>query len=508
MRESGGSSLKTRTWPMPLSGVMLDSQAEEQRVSRLTASARTGTHALFATRLLSVVLTFASITLLARLVPPRDFGIWAMAGLALGLVTIVRELGLVSSIVQAPTLTPRQQDAYFWTSVAISLACALALALAAPLLGRIYEAPLLVPVVWGCSLSVALSGMGLVHVALLRRQLLYGRLAVMEAGAMVFGLVVGVLAAWRWHSVWALLVGHLASTAWMCAAALLLCPWVPGRPRRGADINLGFSFELMSYNLLTYAGNNVGLAAGYRFGHAELGFFNRGQQLYNLAHFSLLTPITEMGLALLCRLKSDASYIRAYICIARRMAVLFIPYAFVLPFVSSDLILALLGPNWSPASPILAWFAPAVLAQALSTVLAQLLTSQERGEALRRWAVANLVFRAAGAIAGSHYGIVGMAAGFSIASLLATAPMFWVAGQRGPVHFRHQAEALWHGVLLGLVSAAAAAAALASADALALPAGWWRLAYIGGAAALAWGAVCLAVRPARDALTGRSLTHA
>ena len=59
---------------------------------------------MFATRFLSLVCTAASITILARLIPPADFGVWAMAAVPLSLATIMRELGLVPSIVQAGSI--------------------------------------------------------------------------------------------------------------------------------------------------------------------------------------------------------------------------------------------------------------------------------------------------------------------------------------------------------------------------------------------------------------------
>jgi PST family polysaccharide transporter len=214
-----------------------------------------------------------------------------------------------------------------------------------------------------------------------------------------------------------------------------------------------------------------------------------------------------MGFALLCRLKSDATYKHAYVSLVRRVALLFLPYAAVLPIVSPDLVLTLLGPAWAPAAPIIAWFAPAVLGQAFATLLAQLLTSQGRGDELRRWAMASLVVRAAGAIIGSQFGIVGLAAGFSLATLLLALPMLWLAGRSGPVKLRDQLAALWPGFLLaGAASVAAFGAALA-ADALDLGAGLPRLAFIGGTAALVWTALCLGVRTARDSVLGRGMAR-
>jgi PST family polysaccharide transporter len=483
---------------------VLSEKAERERVSGLAAKARQGTHAIFATRLLSVFTTLSSITILARLIPPADFGIWAMAGLALGLMAILCELGLLSSIVQARNLTLQQQDAYFWISVAASSAAAGLLALAAPLLASIYGAPLLRPVLWVCCASLVVNGVGVVHAALLRRRLQYKKLAVIEGGAMLFGLVTGLTGAFLWRNVWALVAAYVAQVLWWSVTALLLCRWVPGRPSRTtAMIDLSFSFQVTLYNVLTYAGNNVSLAAGYRFGAADLGFFNRGQQLCQLAQFAFLSPITEVGFGLLCRLKPDRTYTDAYIALARRVSILFIPFAAVLPIVSGDLTLALLGPAWAPASPILAWFALAIFGQSFASLSAQVMTSQGRGHELRSWAVANLIVRAGGAVVGSQFGIVGMTAGFSLATFFLTLPLMVWAGWSGPVKLRDQLAAMWPGVLLALAATLAAALAVLGADALRLSAGWSRLLFVGGSAALAWAVLCLVLRPARDALLGR-----
>lgn len=475
----------------------------------LAAEARRGTHAILATRVLSLAATAVSITLLSRLIAPAAFGVWAVAVLALALATIVREMGLVSAIVQAPNVSAEQRQAYFWTSVAVSLASALLLALAAPVLARLYAAPLLAPVIWLGCISLALAGFGLVPAALLRRDLRYGKVAIIEGGGMLCSLAVSLAAAYAWRNVWALVAGHIASALWMSASALALYGWRPRAPRRGAaSLDLSFSLQMMSYNLLTYAGNNVGVAAGYRLAAADLGFFNRAQQLYNLAHFALLTPVTEVGVSQLSRLKAVA-YRDAYIAVARRVWVVFLPYAAVLPLVSGDLVLALLGTSWQSASPILAWFAPAVLGQAFAALFAQLMASQGRGRELRRWAAVDLLVRGAGAASGSAFGIVGVAAGFSLATLLVAVPMMaWLSGRAGPVRLREQWAALWPGLLIAAAATGGAVAALPLAQHWQLASGWTRLLVVGGGAALAWAALCLTLRPARDALLGRALAPA
>jgi len=465
---------------------------------------------MLATRILAIVSTLASITIVARLVPPADFGVWALAWLALGLVSLLREFGIGSSIVQARDLGAQQQDKYFWVSLGLSLAATALLAATAPLLASVYGEPLLRPVVWVIAIAPVLNGLALVHLALLRRRLEYNKLAFIEAGAILCGLTTGLISAYFWRDVWALVAADVVKWVWTAATAWLVCRWVPGRPSRtGARINLAFGFHVALYNVLTYAGNNIGLAAGYRFSAADLGFFNRGRTLCQVAQYAFLTPITEVGLSLLCRLRSEAAYRDAYVGLVRRVGLLFIPLSAVLPIVSDDLVLALLGPTWAPAAPILAWFAPVILGQAFAALFAQLMMSQGRGQELRRWAAADLILRAGGAVAGSQYGVVGLAAGFSLATFVLTVPlMLWIAGRSGPVKAADQLLAAWPGTLLAAVAAVAAGLAVLAADALGLGAGWSRLVFVGGSAILAWAAVCLLVAPTRHSLLGKGLARA
>jgi O-antigen/teichoic acid export membrane protein len=490
--------------------LVANDDAERTRTLRLAEKARNGTHAMLATRVLAIVSTLASITIVSRLVPPADFGVYALAWLALGLVSLLREFGIGSAIVQARDLSAQQQNKYFWVSLALALAASASLATAAPLLADVYDEPILGSVVWVFAIAPVLNAIAFVHLALLRRHLEYNKLAFIEAGAILCALTTALTAAYFWRDVWALVAADLVKWLWTGATAWLLCRWVPGKPSRtGASINLAFGFQVALYNVLTYAGNNIGLAAGYRFSSTDLGFFNRGRTLCQVAQYAFLTPITEVGLSLLCRLRSEAAYRDAYMGLARRVALLFIPLSAVLPIVSDDLVLALLGPAWTPAAPIVAWFAPVILGQAFAAVFAQLMTSQGRGRELRRWAAVDLILRAAGAVAGSQYGVVGLAAGFSLATILLTVPlMLWIAGRSGPVKLADQLVAAWPGTLLAAVAAAAAGLAVLAADAQGLSAGWSRLVFVGGSAVLAWAAVCLLVAPARHSILGKGLARA
>ena len=480
---------------------------DDLALDELAARARSGTHAMLATRVLSVVSTAVSIAILPRLIPPADFGIWAMAALAFGGLTIVRHFGLVASIAHAPALSAREQDAYFWASVWLSVGTAALLALLAPLLARFYDMPVLLHVAWVLSAVLIIEGLGFVQTALLRRELRYDKVALIEGGGIVAVLATSVTCALIWGNVWALVAGQVVYAVWTTVAAALVHGRLPGRPRlENGGMDLRFSFQLTAYNVVTYLANNIGLLAGYRLGAAQIGFFSRAQQFFHITHQSLLVPVTEVALSVLCRLGPGEDYRRAYVAMARRAWMLVLPLALVLPVIAGDLMLCLLGEAWLPAAPLLAWFSLAIIARGFASLFAQLLTSQQRGRELHRWAIVDLALRAAGAFAGAPFGAVGIAAGFSLVSFFVTLPaMAWIAGRSGPVKLRDQLEAAWPAAVVGAAAALAAGSVWLTSG---MEAGWLRFLLIGGAAAIAGAAATFAIPAARQALLGTGMAAA
>jgi PST family polysaccharide transporter len=480
---------------------------DDLALDELAARARSGTHAMLATRVLAVISTAVSIAILPRLIPPADFGIWAMAALAFGGLTIVRQFGLVASIAKAPTLTPREQDAYFWTSLWLSLGAAAVLAACAPLLARFYGTPLLEPITWILALVLVIEGIGFVQTAFLRRELRYDKVAFIEGSGTLVTLLTLVTCALLWGNVWALLAGQVAYGVWTTLAASVAYRRLPGRPRlESGGMDFRFGLHLTSYNVVTYLANNIGLVAGFRLGATQVGFLNRALQFFHITQTSLLAPVTDVALSLLCRLSSPDEYRRAYVAMAQRAWMLVLPLALALPIVAEDLMLCLLGRAWLPAAPVLAWLALAIIVRGFASLFAQLLTSQQRAGELHRWAIADLALRAAGAFAGSPFGVVGIAAGFSLVGFFVTLPlMIWIAARSGPVKLRDQLQAVWPAAAVGAIAALAAGSAFLGSG---LEAGWTRFLLTGGASAAAAGLATLAIPAARQALLGTGIVQA
>src|SRR3569833_4664745 len=80
-----------------------------------------------------MLLQFLSVTVLARLLSPDDYGLLAVGRVGVGIGETLRDFGLSHAAIQAPVLTSRQRDGLFWlTSAAGTLMGLAALADAGP----------------------------------------------------------------------------------------------------------------------------------------------------------------------------------------------------------------------------------------------------------------------------------------------------------------------------------------------------------------------------------------
>ena len=427
-------------------------------------SAARGMAALSAMRVWGVVVGLISLAALARLLPPAEFGLAAMAMTVVAFITLFRDFGLALVVMQRSTLDAEDQATLFWLNLALTVFLTTLVVASAGILAHVYGQPRLTPLVWGAALSLFISGLTGQHDAQLRREMAFAAVARSDALGLTANLVASVLTAMARHDAWAIIVGSIAQSVTHSVTIYLAHPWRPqhGLRRERARAFLRPGFDVTVYTALNYLSANVAqILIGYWRGPNALGLFYRAQQIFMLPHQLILSSATQIMLVLLSKYQDDPGmYRRTYLECLQRTSLVFFVLAAALPFVAHDLVLFVLGPRWVESGRILAWLAPALAAHGVIGIVAPALIAIERSATLRNWALLDVLARAGGVLLGLPFGLEGAAAGFSVASLGISAPLGVVLLARsGSVGVRHQLRAC--------LPAAAVAAVVAGGSALA-----------------------------------------
>src|SRR5437762_3489112 len=182
------------------------------------------------------LLNLVSTMILARLLTPRDFGLVVMVTTVTGFLIVFKDAGLSIATVQREKITHAQVSNLFWINLGVSGLGALILAALSPIIAWFYHDSRITPIMLVLSTTFLIAGFRVQHLALLRRQMRFKAIAIIEVGSMATGVLVGVIMALLRYRYWSL-VG-LSLTAEIAGFLLtgLVSRWRPQLPTRQTGI--------------------------------------------------------------------------------------------------------------------------------------------------------------------------------------------------------------------------------------------------------------------------------
>src|SRR6266404_5099344 len=158
-------------------------------------------------------LNLGYIMVLARLLVPQDFGLFAMVATVMGFLRIFQDAGLSMATVQRQEITHAQVSNLFWVNVAVGSVATLLVAASAPVVAWFYREPRLIGITLVLSITFVLASSAVQHIALLNRQMRFRAIAVIDILSMLAGYLIAVGMALSGCSYWALVGASVAQVA-------------------------------------------------------------------------------------------------------------------------------------------------------------------------------------------------------------------------------------------------------------------------------------------------------
>jgi O-antigen/teichoic acid export membrane protein len=378
-------------------------------------------------QLYRIVLQVLSVSLLARLLVPEDFGLVAMVLAVIGVGELFRDLGLSGAAVQARELTTDQRDNLFWLNAGTGAVVGLVVAACAPLIALAYDQPELVAITLALAPTFLLSGLTTQHRVGLVRALRFTRLAWIDASGTTLALGVGLVLAVTGAGYWALVGQQLAAGLLALALVVMADRWRPGRWHRGVGTRhfVSFGGHLLVSSLASYVSTNVdSFVVGRRFGPEVLGFYNRGAQLVRQPGRQVMTSFTLVLQPILARFHEDRE--RLVSALRHGLIAGAYPIAVVGAVIAADargVVLLTLGPRWTQVTPYLVVMVLGVLLRQVTEGVSLALVACGKGRELSTYSVLSAVVFVGLVVAGATVGPVGAAVAYSLAPVLT-----WTAG--------------------------------------------------------------------------------
>jgi O-antigen/teichoic acid export membrane protein len=399
----------------------------------------------FAANGISAFLTMASTIVLARLLTPEEFGLFAMVAAVMEFARSFREVGLGTATVQRETIFHEEVSMLFWVNLGIGGGTMIAMAALAPAIVWFYGDPGLFNICVVSSTVFLFAGLTVQHRALLERQMKFVHLGAIYVVATILSIAVAISFAFYGLSVWALVWRDVSFAGIYAVGTWAFCRWVPGLPKKDVSIRpmVAFGAEVTGFDILQYFSRNADrLLIGRFWGACDLGFYTKAMQVVMVPVEHLRMTMLGLGLSPLSALKSNGDRYRRFFCkLLSVFAFMYMPMVVFVGLEADTLVRVLLGERWVSAAPLVQVFSIAAFVRPISSACHLVMVSWGM---TRRYLIVGAINSGcmiASFGVGLRWGSIGVAYGYCLASLclltwelrycLNETPISWILVVRG-----------------------------------------------------------------------------
>ncbi|MBB3710827.1 O-antigen/teichoic acid export membrane protein [Limimaricola variabilis] len=362
---------------------------------------------------LGTLMSVGMMVVVSRLLSPAEIGLFLVSSAAVILIETFRDFGVASSIIKEPSLTPDFLRSASTIVALLSLGLGLGLYLGAGAIAALYGAADLAPLLEVAALGFLFAPISSVRLALLRREMAFGRVAVIGLGANGVGTLTALGLA---ISGWGALSLAWGSVATACAAAILAQTF---RPEPGLyRPTLAHWRRILPFGAWSCLVTILGLLTetlprliiGRILGFTAVGLLARAVSLTQLPDrlvLSAVQPVALPAFAELRRAKTELS--KVYLGALSLVVILQWPALACLGILADPAVRLLLGDQWLAAIPLLQVVSLAGMALFPASLAFPILVAVE---AIRDLAILNLIFvplLAATIIMAAQFGLMALA---------------------------------------------------------------------------------------------------
>jgi O-antigen/teichoic acid export membrane protein len=343
-------------------------------------------------------LQLLQIAVLARFLPPEDFGRMAMVLVILGIGATFAEFGLSSAIIQRPEVRRSELGTLYVINLLVGLTLFVVLWSCAPRIDALLKLGEMSGLIRGAALIFVVSPWGLQIRALLQKRLEFRALTAISLSALAVGTAVAVGLATASFGVWALLIGHLTTEA--TAAVLLLATAIRRKMWPGVAWDMRGVRGYLSFGSLRLAAmvaNAVNarvdqLAIGPILGATALGYYNVAQRLAVDPVQKINPIVTRVAFPVFSLVQADSERLRrGYLRLTELLVGINAPLLLGLAATAHLVVPVVLGPRWDEAVALIRILSLYALARSVGNAGGALILAKGRADWSFYWNIALLL---------------------------------------------------------------------------------------------------------------------
>lgn len=402
-------------------------------------------------RVTGFAIQMVGVIVLARLLSPGDFGLVAMVTAITEIFYVFKDLGLSYATIQESRINHDQVSTLFWINLSFGIIVTVLIILISPAIAWFYQKPQLRLITVVSSVNFLFVGLSTQHLALLKRNMAFVSVAVVEISAALISTALAIGLSWWGWGYWALVARPIILGLVTTLGVWLFCRWRPGRPVRGAGVRpmIRFGANTLVGYLFDYITVNLDKTlVGKKFGSEQIGYYQRAVYLSKISSDALTMSLTNVAVATLSKLRDDAAkYRRYYIKGLSIISFVGMPLSVFMFIMSREIVFIVLGPQWGRTATIFSVLGLSTGMYLIYNTNGWLHISLGRSDRFRNWSMLAAAVYLLAILIGLAVGVMGVAIAYTSATFLLTIPCLLYAGKPIGLRIGEILSAVWRFVL-------------------------------------------------------------
>jgi lipopolysaccharide exporter len=304
-------------------------------------------------RLVNVVVT----AVVAHILAPRDFGVFAVALTAYTIIFNLSEFGVASCLVRADLNINVMAPTMFTVSLVTSAMAGVAMVTFARPIATALGSANGAQAIRVMSLAVLISGFSAVPGAQLTRDFKQDKLFLANIISLIPSTLALLILAKSGSGALAFAWSRVIASGVMCGVMVASVPrhYLPGISRHALSVLFRFGLPLAGANVVNFILINVDYAfVGHLMGSVALGAYVLAYTIASTPTLLLASVINSISMPAFSRVKNDPERLKNAITSALRVLLLILmPMCFLLMALSRPLVFTVYGPKWEASAEVL-----------------------------------------------------------------------------------------------------------------------------------------------------------
>lgn len=306
-------------------------------------------------KVLERTLRFARKIVVARLLSPKDFGLFGLACLAMGVLETFTQTGMHTALIQRKEKTEEFLDTAWTINLIRGIILSFSLYLLSPYIAKFFNNEEVLPFVKIISLILLINGIKNIGAIYFIKELEFRKQFILQIGKTLVDIGVCITLAFILKNAWALVWGMFAGSIAQCFLSYILHPYRPKIrfEKEKAKELLNFGKWILGSSILIFLltqGDDI--LVGKILGLTALGLYQMAYTIANLPATEITHVISQVTFPAYSKLQDNLPKLReAYLKVLQLTAFISFPIAGLIFALAPDFTKLFLGEKWMPMVP-------------------------------------------------------------------------------------------------------------------------------------------------------------